>query len=98
MPDTTPAAGRDPSWSPDSKWVRVIAERPGGMVEFEFAVGEPELYVEMVMPRQPFEEFCAMHRVTPTFGPLPCAPAGTERHEWDWNLREARERHFRQEP
>ena len=28
------------------------------MVEFEFAVGEPELFVEMVMPRDAFDTFC----------------------------------------
>ena len=42
------------------------------MVEFEFAVGEPGLYVEMVvMPRQQFEEFCATQAVVPTRGRLP---------------------------
>lgn len=86
------------AWDPDAKWVRIVGERGQGMVEFEFAVGEPQLYVEMVMPRSQFDEFCAMHRVTPTIGALPPAPADSEEHEWDWNLREARERHFRSDP
>lgn len=87
-----------PAWNPQAKWVRILHERPNGMVEFEFAVGEPQLYVEMVMARDPFAEFCAMHGVTPTHGALPAAADGSDAHEWDWNLREARERHFRHEP
>ena len=43
-------------------------------------------------------EFCAMHGVTPTRGALAPASVGSAAHEWDWNLREARERHFRHEP
>lgn len=97
---TATATPADPplSWNPDAKWVRIVAERASGMVEFEFAVGEPQLFVEMVMPREQFDEFCAMHRVTPTVGALPDAAPGSERHEWDWSLRQARERHFRHEP
>ena len=37
------------------KFVRVVELRPDGFVEFEFAVGEPELYVEMVLPPTAFE-------------------------------------------
>lgn len=91
-------ADAPPDWNPSDKWVRIIEQRANGMVEFEFAVGEPQLYVEMVMDRQPFDEFCAMHGVTPTQGPLADAPLDSAAHEWDWNLREARSRHFRREP
>jgi phenol hydroxylase P0 protein len=90
----TPASDRSP-WDPAARWVRIVEERASGMVEFEFAIGEPQLFVEMVMPRAQFEEFCAMHQVTPTRGALPAAPPGSDEHEWDWSLRQARERHFR---
>jgi phenol hydroxylase P0 protein len=90
---------QDPkAWNPQARWVRILQQRANGMVEFEFAVGEPQLYVEMVMAGEAFAEFCAMHGVTPTQGALPPATAGSAEHEWDWNLREARERHFRHEP
>lgn len=96
QPSAAPTLAEAP-WDPCAKWVRIVGERAHGMVEFEFAVGEPGLYVEMVMPRSQFDEFCAMHGVTPTVGALPSAPPGSDAHEWDWNLREARERHFRHE-
>lgn len=92
-----PSLTDTPDWDPCTKWVRVVGQRANGMVEFEFAVGEPQLYVEMVMPRTEFESFCALHGVTPTQGPLADAPAGSAEHEWDWNLRSAREKHFRRE-
>lgn len=98
MPTPANPAPVEVPWDPSAKWVRVVGERAQGMVEFEFAVGEPQLYVEMVMPRGPFDEFCAMHGVTPTHGPLPAAPPGSVAHEWDWNLRDARQQHFRHEP
>ena len=80
------------------RFIRIVQEHDNGMVEFEFAVGEPGLFVEMVMPRPQFEEFCAMQAVVPTHGRLPGHSEGSAAHEWDWSLRDARERHFRQEP
>jgi phenol hydroxylase P0 protein len=41
--------------------VRSTAEEP--FVEFDFAIGYPELYVELVLPRVAFEQFCASNRV-----------------------------------
>ena len=45
------------------KFVRVIEERADGLVAFEFSIGWPELAVELLLPAQAFEEFCATHRV-----------------------------------
>lgn len=45
------------------KYVRITAER-GAFVEFDFAIGWPELSVELVLPRAAFEEFCARNAVT----------------------------------
>lgn len=90
---TEPAA-----FDPAAKFVRVVETRAGDLVEFEFAVGEPELFVELLMPRAQFNEFCAQQGVTPTFGRLPAATDGSVEHEWDWSLRAAREQRFRHEP
>jgi phenol hydroxylase P0 protein len=87
-----------PVFDPAVRYVRIVNQRADGMVEFEFAVGEPELFVEMVMPRAEFEQFCRDQKVRPTRGPLPSAAAGSDAHEWDWSLRAAREKHFRHEP
>jgi phenol hydroxylase P0 protein len=47
------------------KFVRVTGERrDGAFVEFDFAIGWPELSVELVLPRAAFESFCAEHAVT----------------------------------
>ena len=85
-------------WDVQRRFIRIVQEHDNGMVEFEFAVGEPGLYVEMVMPRQQFEEFCAVQPVVPTHARLPEHGEDSAEHEWDWSLRDARERHFRQEP
>lgn len=44
-------------------FVRVRARRSDGFVEFDFAIGEPGLTVELILPTAAFEEFCATHRV-----------------------------------
>lgn len=94
---TTPPSSND-RWDLQRRYIRIVQEHGNGMVEFEFAVGEPELFVEMVMPRAQFDEFCAMQGVQPTQGRLPEQADGSAAHEWDWSLRDARERHFRHEP
>ncbi|MBO1250599.1 phenol hydroxylase [Comamonas denitrificans] len=91
--DTKPQP--DAQWDVSRKYVREVQQHDNGMVEFEFAVGEPGLFVEMVMPRAEFEDFCAMQGVQPTQGRLPEHTDGSAAHEWDWSLRDAREQHFR---
>ncbi len=44
------------------RFVRVIEERADGLVAFEFAIGWPELAVELLLPAPAFAEFCATHR------------------------------------
>lgn len=45
------------------RFVRVIETRPDGLVAFEFAIGWPDLAVELLLPAQAFADFCATHRV-----------------------------------
>jgi phenol hydroxylase P0 protein len=45
------------------KYVRVLERREDGLVAFEFAIGWPELMVELLLPAAAFDEFCATHRV-----------------------------------
>lgn len=84
-------------FDPAKRFVRIVDTRADGMVEFEFAVGEPQLFVEMLLPAIEFEQFCSDQHVTPTHGALPEAASGSSEHEWDWSLRSARERHFREQ-
>lgn len=85
---------KPPHFNPNLKFVRIIEQHANGLVEFEFAVGEPELFVELLMAQAQFDELCVMHGVTPTQGRL-AAGQSPEEQEWDWSLRAAREQHLR---
>lgn len=45
------------------RFVRVLQIRGNGLVEFEFAIGWPELAVELMLPRPAFEAFCRANQV-----------------------------------
>lgn len=47
----------------DRRYVRVTEHRADGLVAFEFAIGWPELCVELLLPAPAFAEFCATNRV-----------------------------------
>lgn len=88
----------NPLFDPTRKFIRVIQRRSDGLVEFEFAVGEPELFVEMLLPQAAFDDFCQQQGVQASLGGLAGAASGSVAHEWDWTLHQARDQHFRHEP
>lgn len=45
------------------RYIRVRSEPRDRFVEFDFAIGHPELFVELVLPRDAFEIFCRHNRV-----------------------------------
>ncbi|GLS15596.1 MULTISPECIES: phenol hydroxylase subunit [Hydrogenophaga] len=45
------------------RFVRVLERLPGGLVSFEFAIGWPELAVELLLPTAAFDTFCQAHQV-----------------------------------
>jgi phenol hydroxylase P0 protein len=45
------------------RYVRVRSSDEDTFVEFDFAIGTPDLYVELVMPRLAFQQFCATNHV-----------------------------------
>lgn len=45
------------------KLVRVSELHQDGFVEFKFAVGEPILFVLMILPAAFFDDFCATNKV-----------------------------------
>ncbi|OYW33663.1 MAG: phenol 2-monooxygenase [Methyloversatilis sp. 12-65-5] len=47
------------AFDPFRKYVRVTGERDDGFVEFNFALGEPSLFAEMMLTRTAFDAFCA---------------------------------------
>ncbi|MCK9984186.1 MAG: phenol/toluene 2-monooxygenase (NADH) P0/A0 [Azoarcus sp.] len=83
------------------RFVRVTGARSSGFVEFDFAVGEPELAVEMILTREAFAEFCERNAVEilPPVADVDSTDASTgdskESSDWDWRLADATRTRFR---
>lgn len=45
------------------KYVRVRQVRADGLVCFEFAIGWPELFVDLMLPQTAFDDFCLRNQV-----------------------------------
>ncbi|HYW91193.1 MAG TPA: phenol hydroxylase subunit [Gammaproteobacteria bacterium] len=47
-----------------TRYVRVTRHRGDGFVEFDFSIGgDPDLYVELILPGPAFAEFCRVNGV-----------------------------------
>lgn len=44
-------------------FVRVTRADHHGYTEFQFSIGDPDLYLDMTLPPAAFAEFCARHQV-----------------------------------
>lgn len=51
------------TFDPTRRYVRVCELRPDGFIEFEFAIGDPEMCVELMLPEAAFHEFCLANAV-----------------------------------
>lgn len=78
------------------KFVRVMRTLNNGLVEFEFAIGDPGVAVELVMPQAAFDEFCAANQVELLTGLAP-PPADSEANaaDFQWSLHQATHQRFR---
>lgn len=45
------------------RYVRVRCEDDRRFVKFDFAIGYPELFVELMLPIEAFQEFCEKNKV-----------------------------------
>lgn len=54
----------DDRFDPARRFVKVTGVNARGFVEFEFAVGQPDLSVELMLPLAAFEEFCVAQNVS----------------------------------
>ncbi len=45
----------------ETHFVRVTGVLKNKFVEFDFSIGSPTLYVELVLPFKQFQEFCIKH-------------------------------------
>lgn len=73
------------------RFVRLSGERANGFIEFEFAIGEPEVFIEMILDHEAFAEFCATNQVEMLPPRNPDAPQG----DWDWRLADATHTRFK---
>ena len=46
-----------------TKYIRVRSSENSRFVEFDFAIGDPSLFVELIMPHAAFEHFCQANDV-----------------------------------
>lgn len=72
-------------FDPSRRFVRILREPGPDLVEFAFAIGEPDLSMELVLPRAAFDEFCQANRAI-FLPPDPATPAS----DWDWRMSDAR--------
>ena len=61
-PQTTPGTD-EASVEITRKFVRVRGVRPDGLVCFEFSIGWPELFVDLMLPQLAFDDFCRRNQV-----------------------------------
>ncbi len=76
------------------RFVRVRSEPDARFVEFDFAIGHPELFVELVMPCAAFATFCQRQRVVQMDAAM-CRAVDEDAAKWrygDIGRREARGR------
>ena len=59
----TDAGETPPDWPALAKYVRVRSRARAGYVEFDFSIGDPGLFLEMILPEAAFEDFCARNQV-----------------------------------
>ncbi len=84
----------DEGFDPSRRFVRVRRVRDDGFVEFEFAIGDPDMFVEMILPQQALAGFCDANDVVLLEDLPPSADAATEA-ERPWTLDDATQRRFR---
>lgn len=79
----------------ERKFVRVMRTLPNGMIEFVFAIGDLDTAVELIMPKEAFDEFCAKNAVE--FVVEEQAPVDAEAADADfhWDLHQATHQRFR---
>jgi phenol hydroxylase P0 protein len=77
------------------RFVRLSGERPNGFIEFDFAIGEPEVFVELILDKESYKDFCVINKVE-MLPPLnPITTEDSELSDWDWRLADARKTLFK---
>ena len=77
------------------RFVRVTGSRGSRFVEFDFAIGEPGLFVEMILTHEAFAEFCATNKVVSMPAPTALSDGEAAPTDWDWRLADATQARFK---
>ena len=88
----TPSCALPPAMDTSRRFVRVRGERANGFIEFEFAIGSPEVFLEMILGPEAFAEFCADNHVEMLDAD---EGQGSEPSDWDWRLADATRTRFK---
>ena len=64
-----------------TKYIRVTGDRHAKFVEFDFAIHDPTLFVELILPQQAFQHFCEINHVVEMTG---AQQAWTDAQEDKW--------------
>jgi phenol hydroxylase P0 protein len=70
------------AFDPHSRFVRFKTRRRDGFIEFDFAIGEPGLSVEMILPEAQYHEFCRTNKVAHV---TPAQAAAIDRDKLKWS-------------
>ncbi|MGE7994056.1 phenol hydroxylase subunit [Pseudomonas sp. NPDC089554] len=63
------------------RYIRIRSEPEAPYVEFDFAIGYPELYVELVLPAEAFQQFCRQQQVRHMDAQM-CAAIDADARKW----------------
>jgi phenol hydroxylase P0 protein len=77
------------------RFIRVRSEPDARFVEFDFAIGHPELFVELVMPYAAFATFCKRQRVVQMDAAM-CQAVDEDAAKWRYGDIGRREAHGRE--
>jgi len=79
------------------RYVRVTGTRGDQFIEFDFAIGEPELFVEMILTPAAFADFCAANQVEQMPALVEDDAEEIGDAQWNWRLADATKVRFKTE-
>jgi phenol/toluene 2-monooxygenase (NADH) P0/A0 len=82
------------SFDPSRRYVRIRRVRDDGFVEFEFAIGDPDMFVELILPQAALAGFCTANEVI-LLDESPGTSQPQAGADSAWTLADATQRRFR---
>ena len=75
-----------PPFDPAKRYVRLTRVRADGFIEFEFAIGDPDLAVDLILPADAYRDFCRDNHAV-LISPLQGTAIDRARLRWSTNDR-----------